>query len=83
MRGDDRPPKDLFTDSGPEQQVPADSPLRHIRDMVDTVWRTSQEFAPAVCEDGPAGDPAGEAAPRALVVQPGGFRNLTWAGATP
>ena len=64
MRGDDRRPEDLFTYSRTEQQVPAARPLRHIREMVATRCgaKVSPEFAPAVCEDGPAGVPAREAA---------------------
>jgi hypothetical protein len=36
MRGDDRKPDALFSYIRPEQRVPADHPLRPIRDMVDT-----------------------------------------------
>ena len=45
MRGDDRKPDALFSYIRPEQRVPADHPLRPIRDMVDTVLRElSPEF---------------------------------------
>src|SRR5215813_2817507 len=46
MRGDDRHPDGLFSYIRPEQRVPADHPLRPIREMVDTVLRElSAEFA--------------------------------------
>jgi len=46
MRGDDRHPDGLFSYIRPEQRVPADHPLRPIREMVDTVLRElSPEFA--------------------------------------
>src|SRR5499426_1265669 len=46
MRGDDRHPDELFSYIRPEQRVPADHPLRPIREMVDTVLRElSPEFA--------------------------------------
>ena len=45
MRGDDREPEGLFSYIRPEQRVPADHPLRPIREMVDTVLRElSPEF---------------------------------------
>ena len=46
MRGDDRQPDALFSYIRPEQRIPADHPLRPIREMVDTVLRElSPEFA--------------------------------------
>ena len=39
MRGDDRGPDAMFSYIRPEQRVPADHPLRPIRDMVDTALR--------------------------------------------
>src|SRR5262247_4653430 len=46
MRGEDRKADDLFSYIRPEQRVPADHPLRPIREMVDTVLRElSPEFA--------------------------------------
>src|SRR5215470_12888712 len=46
MRGDDRHPDDLFSYIRPEQRVPADHPLRPLRQMVDAVLRElSPEFA--------------------------------------
>src|SRR5499433_2738187 len=46
MRGDDQHPEGLFSYIRPEQRVPADHPLRPIREMVDTVLRElSPEFA--------------------------------------
>jgi len=46
MRGDDRHPDGLFSYIRPEQRVPADHPLRPIREMVDPVLRElSREFA--------------------------------------
>src|SRR5215468_6957829 len=46
MRGDDRHPDGLFSYIRPEQRIPADHPLRPIREMVDTVLRElSSEFA--------------------------------------
>jgi hypothetical protein len=46
MRGDDRGPETMFSYIRPEQQVPADHPLRPIRTMVDTALRElSGEFA--------------------------------------
>ena len=39
MRGGDWQPDALFSYIRPEQRVPADHPLRPIRDMVDTVLR--------------------------------------------
>jgi transposase len=45
MRGEDRQPDALFSYIRPEQRVPADHPLRPIREMVDTVLRElSPEF---------------------------------------
>ena len=45
MRGDDRHPDAMFSYVSPEQRVPADHPLRPIREMVDTVLRElSPEF---------------------------------------
>ena len=46
MRGDDRGPDAMFSYIRPEQRVPADHPLRPIRDMVDAALRElSGEFA--------------------------------------
>src|SRR5262245_45825391 len=46
MRGDDRHPDGLFSYIRPEQRIPADHPLRPIREMVDTVLRElSSQFA--------------------------------------
>jgi transposase len=46
MRGEDRKADGLFSYLRPEQRVPADHPLRPIREMVDTVLRElSPEFA--------------------------------------
>src|SRR5262244_291256 len=46
MRGDDRHPDGLFSYIRPEQRIPADHPLRPIREMVDSVLRElSPEFA--------------------------------------
>jgi transposase len=46
MRGDDRRPDTIFSYIRPEQRVPADHPLRPIRDMVDRALREmSSEFA--------------------------------------
>src|SRR5215468_9387233 len=46
MRGDDQHPDGLFSYIRPEQRVPAEHPLRPIREMVDTVLRElSPEFA--------------------------------------
>src|SRR5436309_11948392 len=46
MRGDDRYPDGMFSYIRPEQRVPADHPLRPIRQMVDTALRElSPEFA--------------------------------------
>jgi hypothetical protein len=46
MRGDDQQPEVLFSYIRLEQRVPADQPLRPIREMVDTVLRElSPEFA--------------------------------------
>jgi len=46
MRGDDRKADDLFSYIRPEQRVPADHPLRPLREMVDVVLRElSPEFA--------------------------------------
>ena len=46
MRGDDRGPDAMFSYIRPEQRVPADHPLRSIRDMVDAALRElSGEFA--------------------------------------
>src|SRR5499425_1308688 len=46
MRGDDQHPDGLFSYIRPEQRIPADHPLRPIREMVDTVLRElSSEFA--------------------------------------
>src|SRR5215813_13265840 len=46
MRGDDQQPAAMFSYIRPEQRVPADHPLRPIREMVDTVLRElSAEFA--------------------------------------
>ena len=57
----------LFTYSRPEQQVRTDGLLRHIRQMVDTVWRELlPRVAPAVREDGLAPGPVPETAPRTL-----------------
>ena len=45
MRGDDRGPDRMFSYIRPEQRVPADHPLRPIRDMVDAALRElSGEF---------------------------------------
>ena len=45
MRGDDRQPDALFSYIRPEQRLPADHPLRPMREMVDTVLRElSPEF---------------------------------------
>ena len=43
MRGDDRQPGAMFSYLSPEQRVPADHPLRPIRQMVDEVL---QELSP-------------------------------------
>src|SRR5262249_2287267 len=46
MRGDDQHPEGMFSYIRPEQRVPADHPLRPIREMVDTALRElSPEFA--------------------------------------
>ena len=46
MRGEDRKADGLFSYIRPEQRVPADHPLRPIREMVDTVLRElSPEFS--------------------------------------
>jgi hypothetical protein len=46
MRGHDQRPEDLFSYIRPEQRIPADHPLRPIREMVDTVLHElSLEFA--------------------------------------
>ena len=46
MRGDDRHPDAMFSYIRPEQRVPADHPLRPVRDMVDAALRElSPEFA--------------------------------------
>jgi transposase len=46
MRGDDQHPDGVFSYIRPEQRVPADHPLRPIRQMVDTALRElSPEFA--------------------------------------
>src|SRR5262245_44435916 len=46
MRGEDRKADGLFSYLRPEQRVPADHPLRPIREMVDIVLRElSPEFA--------------------------------------
>ena len=46
MRGDDRYPDAMFSYIRPEQRVPADHPLRPIREMVDRALREmSPEFA--------------------------------------
>ena len=46
MRGDDRGPDAMFSYIRPEQRVPADHPLRPIRNMVDAALRElSGEFA--------------------------------------
>ena len=46
MRGDDQHPDGMFSYRRPEERVPADHPLRPIRQMVDTALRElSPEFA--------------------------------------
>jgi len=46
MRGDDRGPDAMFSYIRPEQRVPADHPLRRVRDMVDAALQElSGEFA--------------------------------------
>ena len=46
MRGDDQHPDGMFSYRRPEERVPADHPLRPIREMVDTALRAlSPEFA--------------------------------------
>jgi transposase len=45
MRGDDQPPDSMFSYVSPEQRVPADHPLRPIRQLVDDILREmSREF---------------------------------------
>lgn len=39
MRGDDEQPGSMFSYVSPEQRVPADHPLRPIRQVVDTILR--------------------------------------------
>ena len=69
MRGDDRQPDALFSYIRPEQRVPADHPLRPIRDMVDTVLRElSPEFARLYAKVGRPSIPP-EKLLRALLVQ--------------
>ena len=47
MRGEDRKADGLFSYLRPEQRVPADHPLRPLREMVDSVLRElSPQFAP-------------------------------------
>jgi transposase len=46
MRGDDRQPDSMFSYVSAEQRVPADHPLRAIRELVDEILREmSREFA--------------------------------------
>jgi transposase len=45
MRGDDQQPDSMFSYVSPEQRVPADHPLRAIRQVVDGILREmSREF---------------------------------------
>jgi transposase len=69
MRGDDRHPDDVFSYIRPEQRVPADHPLRPIREMVDTVLRElSPEFARLYAKTGRPSIPP-EKLLRALLIQ--------------
>jgi len=43
MRGDDRQQGAMFSYISPEQRVPADHPLRPIREMVDEVLKAKYE----------------------------------------
>ena len=46
MRGEDKQTTHMFSDVSPEQQVPADHPLRAGRTMTDeALWSVSQRFA--------------------------------------
>ena len=65
MRGADGQQAGMFSYVSPERRIPADHPLRPIREMTDAVLRQlSRRFAAALREDGPALDRAGEAAAR-------------------
>jgi len=45
MRGDDQAPDSMFSYVSPEQRVPADHPLRAIRQLVDEILRDlSRDF---------------------------------------
>src|SRR5262249_46196983 len=69
MRGDDRQPDALFSYIRLEQRVPADHPLRPIREMVDTILRElSPEFARLYAKVGRPSIPP-EKLLRALLVQ--------------
>jgi transposase len=69
MRGDDRHPDGLFSYIRPEQRVPADHPLRPIREMVDTaLGELSPEFARLYAKTGRPSIPP-EKLLRALLLQ--------------
>jgi len=69
MRGHDQRPEDLFSYIRPEQRIPADHPLRPIREMVDTVLRElSLEFARRYAKTGRPSIPP-EKLLRALLIQ--------------
>src|SRR5215510_10916608 len=69
MRGEDRKADGLFSYLRPEQRVPADHPLRPIREMVDIVLRElSPEFARLYAPNGRPSIPP-EKLLRALLLQ--------------
>ena len=69
MRGDDREAEDMFSYIRPEQRVPADHPLRPIRDLVDAVLEElSPRFARLYAKTGRPSIPP-EKLLRALLLQ--------------
>ena len=69
MRGEDKQTTHMFSDVSPEQQVPADHPLRAGRTMTDeALWSVSQQFANLYATTGRPSIPS-EQLLRALILQ--------------